>query len=186
MKEYFRLCAKVGIVLFVIGHLCAVALYSIPHASRDPISQALRNNILPRVMPYVLVISQWQQWNLFSPNPLRRVIFYRLDRQIENDEWETVATIDDRAYGVWRHATRFKLFGQVFEEERDDLLPIREQAVRVLCREWAIEPGTRVRVWHLISVVPYIDPTPSREWWDKWTPTYEPSLAIETTCPTAP
>lgn len=181
MREYLRTLAKVGIALACVWHMAAIGVYSIPVDAKDPVARWFGERLRPAVIRYVLITSQWQQWNLFAPNPLRRMMFYRLDAADPSGAWTTVATIDDRAYGPWRHAVRFKLLGQALEEktERPELA---ERAALVLCREHGVAPGTPVRVWHEIAVIPYVSRRTDPSWWAKWTPTFEPSLAIETTC----
>lgn len=181
MKEYLRLFAKTGLALFCVWHMAAIAIYSIPGESKDRLSRALSERFAPRVAPYVLITSQWQQWNLFSPNPLRRVIFYSVERLTSSNEWQPVATINDRTYGILRHAARFKLLGQAFAEDQY-YLPISERAARVFCREFGLSDQDRVRVWRDVAIVPYVHPSPTMRWWSGWTPRYEPNLAVETNC----
>lgn len=182
MKEYFRLFLKTGIVIFCLWHMAAVGFYSIPSDSRDRFSIWLRDTINPHVAPYLLMTSQWQQWNLFSPNPLRRVTFYSIDTY-QTDRWSEIAYIDNEMYNRFRHAARFKMYGQLFAEENDALLPIRENATWQLCEELNVPAGTPIRVWRDVTVIPYISPSPPKEWWEQWIPRFEPNLAVDTICP---
>lgn len=181
MREYLRRCAKVGIVVFCVWHMVAVGTYSIPGDAQDGFSQWIRTHVVARIAPYVLLTSQWQQWNLFSPDPLRRVITYRIERLTDDGTWAPVGGITPSTYGLWRHAVRFKLLGQALAEDAH-FLPIAERAARVLCREWGLGDDDRVRVWRDIFVVPHVAPSPTITWWKMWVPHAEPSLAIETNC----
>ena len=181
MREYLRLFAKTGIALFCVWHMAAVGLYSIPDQANDRFSLWLQENVTHYVIPYMLITSQWQQWNLFSPNPLRRIVFYRVERENADGEWAYVESINNHTYGPWRHATRFKLLGQALEEETNRP-ELAERAAQVFCGEYDIDPGKGIRIWHEITIVPYIHPSPSKHWWDQWTPVFEPSLAYETIC----
>ncbi len=181
MKEYLRTFAKAAIAVFCVWHVAAVGLYSIPGDAKDPVATFLRAHATPRVTPYVLVTSQWQQWNLFAPNPLRRIIFYRVEKQNAVGDWSYVASINDHTYSYWRHSVHFKLLGQAIEENstKPELV---ERAAQVLCKEYGIVPGTRMRVWHEVTVVPYVSPPPGVAWWNAWIPQFESNLAIETPC----
>lgn len=181
MKEYLRTFAKTGIALFCIWHMAAIGAYSIPSDARDRFSTWMRGHVIPVVTPYVLQTSQWQQWNLFAPNPLRRIVFYRVDRQTDGGGWTEAAAINRTTYGTWRHAVRFKLLGQALEENTN-CPELAERAAQVLCRELGFAPGERMRIWHDVTIVPYVHPSPSRAWWNSWTPQFNATLAIETTC----
>lgn len=167
MNHFFRLFLRTGVALFCVWHMVAVASYAIPNEIENPLSA--------RVRPYMLLTSQWQQWNLFSPDPLRRVVFYRIESQNVNGDWEPVGSIDDTTYGPLRHSLRFKLLGQAFAEGNARIEPVSEQAARVLCREFGVFATRRIRVWRDIAVVPQVPP-PS------WVPAFEPVLAVDTSC----
>lgn len=181
MKEYLRTFAKAAVALFCAWHMAAIGVYTIPGEARDSVSRWLMDNAVPRVSHYVLLTSQWQQWNLFAPNPLRRIVFYRVETQEPDGTWATVAHLDRHYYSGWRHAVRFKLLGQALEEntERPELA---ERAAQVFCRELGLRPGAGVRVWHEVAVVPYEFPSPSKAWWDAWEPQFADDLAIDTSC----
>jgi hypothetical protein len=181
IREYLRTFAKVGVALFCVWHMAAVGLYSIPGDAKDPVAAWLCAHAVPRVTKYLLLTSQWQQWNLFAPNPLRRIVFYRVETSNADGDWAYVASVNADTYGPWRHAVRFKLLGQALEENttRPELA---ERAAQVFCREYGLEPGAGIRIWHEITIVPYVHPSPGKAWWDSWKPVFEPSLAVDTVC----
>lgn len=181
MKEYLRIFAKVALAVFCVWHMTAVALYSIPGDAKDRISTWLRENATPRIANYMLITSQWQQWNLFSPNPLRRVIFYRIETLNAQNNWAYVASVNDHTYRPWRHSSRFKLLGQALEENTNRP-ELAERAAQVLCNDFRMEDGAKIRIWRDLTIVPYKYPSPSKAWWDSWIPQFESSLAIETVC----
>jgi hypothetical protein len=181
MRKYLRTFAKVGIALFVAWHVVAIGAYTVPGEAKGPVARWIRENVQPRVVRYVLITSQWQQWNLFSPNPLRRIIYYRVETQNAIGQWSYVASVNNNTYGVWRRAVRFKLLGQALEEDtkRPELA---ERAAQVFCREFGFDPGERIRIWRDLTIVPYVVPYPGKEWWDEWTPRFTSTLAHETAC----
>lgn len=178
---YLRTCAKVGLAMFFVMHCIAVATYSIPTDASDTPSRWVVTHVVSRVRPYILVTGQWQQWNLFAPNPLRRIIFYRLEQENADGSWAAIATIDDSTYSFWRHSVRFKLYGSAIPE-RGEKPELAERAAQVLCREYDLEPGAHVRLWHNVSIIPYIKASADPSWWMSWTPQSEPSLAADTVC----
>lgn len=181
IREYLRTFAKVGIALFCAWHMAAIGLYTIPGEATDRASRWVLDNVTPHATKYVLMTSQWQQWNLFAPNPLRRITFYRVETQNAEGSWAYVTSVNRYTYGGMRHAVRFKLLGQALEE--DTTRPeLAERAAQVFCKEFGFEPEENIRIWHETTVVPYVHPSPSKAWWDAWEPAFESSLAIETTC----
>lgn len=179
--DYLRTFAKTGIAVFCVWHMAAVGLYSLPDDSDDRFTNWAEEHLIPHVSEYMLLTSQWQQWNLFSPNPLRRIVFYRVETLNPYDEWAYVTSLNHTTYGPFRHAARFKLLGQALEENTDRP-ELAERAAQVLCDELGLDPEGRIRIWHEVTIVPYVHPSPSKDWWDKWKPQFEPSLAYETDC----
>jgi hypothetical protein len=181
IREYLRTFAKVSVALFCAWHMVAVGLYTIPAESTDRLSRWIADNATPHVTKYMLITSQWQQWNLFAPDPLRRIVFYRIETQNAEGGWAYVGSVNRQTYGGLRHAVRFKLLGQALEENTTRP-EIAERAAQVFCDEFKLDPEANIRIWHETTVVPYVHPSPSKAWWDAWKPTFESSLGIETTC----
>ncbi len=181
MKEYLRLFAKTGLALFCIWHMAAVGLYALPTDARDRVTRWTMQHVRGHVVPYMLMTSQWQQWNLFAPNPLRRIVFYRIDTSNDEADWTTVTTINATTFGHWRRAVRFKLLSQVLEEQTNRP-ELATRAAQILCQEFDLQPDARIRIWHEIAIVPSLYPSPSKAWWNTWIPRFESSLAIETPC----
>lgn len=181
MKEYLRTFAKTGIALFCVWHMAAIGLYSLPGDANDRVSRWLNDNVTGHVVPYMLMTSQWQQWNLFAPNPLRRIVFYRVETENAQGNWAYVASVNDKTYSTWRHAVRFKLLGQALEEDTDRP-ELAERTAQIFCREFGLDPDAGIRIWHEVTVIPYVHPSPSKAWWNSWKPQFESTLAIETRC----
>lgn len=181
IREYLRTFAKAAVAIFCVWHMAAVGVFSLPTDAKDNVTRWIRESAAPHIRPYVLVTSQWQQWNLFAPNPLRRIVFYRIEKQNLAGEWAYVDSINHTSYSPWRHSVRFKLYSQALEEHttRPELT---ERAAQVLCDEYGIDDGTNVRLWHELTIVPYVRPSPGTSWWNTWIPQFESTLAIDTAC----
>lgn len=181
IREYLRTFAKTGIALFCLWHMIGVGVFSLPVDSKNVVKEWMFAHVAPITRPYMLITSQWQQWNLFAPNPLRRIVFYRIERENIDGEWAYVDSINQTSFTPWRHSVRFKLYSQVLEEDtsRPELA---EQAAQVLCDEYGMEDGTHIRIWHELTIIPYVRPSPDMAWWNQWIPHFDDSLAVDTTC----
>ena len=171
------------IIFFCLWHMSAVAIYTIPRESTDRVSIWAREKLLPKVTPYMLQTSQWQLWNLFAPNPLRRVTYYALDTW-ENGAWQEHTVIRPGTYPFWSHAWHFKMLLALWEENRVDLLPVSEHLAQLQCERFGIAPGQRMRLRYEITVVPYFPAPVGIAAWKQWQPQWENITALETTCPT--
>lgn len=173
MTEYLRTLCKTGIGLFVLWHMAAIGIYALPTAANDPLSAWVREHGRDVVTPYVQLTSQWQQWNLFSPDPLRRITRYRVTTD------DTDMLIDDATYNGFRHAVRFKLYDQALRDA-PALQPLHIAAARMLCTELKIAVGTPMAIWSETAVLPTAR---DRSAWEQWQPTFDPLLLLRTSCP---
>jgi hypothetical protein len=62
--------------------------------------------------PYVLSLSQWQQWNLFAPDPIRRVSTFIVDTR-ENNQWVPTAFIDPTSRAFYEYPKLMKVLGRL-------------------------------------------------------------------------
>ena len=135
------------VIAFCLWHMLAIGIYAMPWNARDAISPKIRSTMNRVLAPYTLSFSQWQQWDLFSPDPLRRVSWYRVDRATADGGWESVARIGPDAYPWWRHGTYAKLLLNLFEQDTDLYRPaIANLAVQHVCTDHQLEPGTELRL----------------------------------------
>ncbi len=175
---------KLAIALFVIWHAFAVAVYPIPRDARDPIAMWVKLDLLPIVTPYMLITSQWQLWNLFSPDPLRRVTFYKIEAQ-SGDTWHEIETIQPGSFSTWRHAVQFKLMSNMLDEFSQNRAPLAGRYLHLKCEEYGLAEGTSVRLTYMYYVIPYHERRESRAWWDAWKPEMNEHIGFTTECPTS-
>lgn len=165
---------------FCVWHMAAVALYALPAVARDPLTLSLRRTLLPIVRPYVLLTSQWQQWDLFSPDPLGRVTTYAVDAE-RDGAWQRIETITPSTYSVFRHGTQFKLLMRLLEDYAAQSL-LTERFLQSTCTQHALAPGTRVRLAYLWYLLPMTDLPLSLGAWERFAPAVNTFTGSEVLC----
>lgn len=171
-----RLC-KTLIAAFVVWHCIAIFLYSLISADAHPLLQTLYE-YRKHVRPYVLITSQWQRWNLFSPDPLRRVIAIDIEAQTEGS-WHSIERIDPYTVSVQRQANELKIIRRM-EDEHESLL--RFAYIIDVCRRHNLPLETPMRMNKHWYVIPKNTETQPAEWWDSWEPTWKSDILSEATC----
>lgn len=106
------------LIAFFVYHSYAVFVYSIPREERRWLPRAVLNFSVPYLTPYLFATSQWQMWNLFAPDPLRRVTHGTIVGQTESGEWRVLVTTTSEELPWWRTAKEFKVLRRVMEEDR--------------------------------------------------------------------
>lgn len=173
---------KIGLIVFVIWHMFAVSVYSIPRDAKDMYATWSRQVLLPKVTPYMLITSQWQLWNLFSPDPLRRVTFYRIETET-NGDWYELTTIQPGTFSAWRHATWFKLLGNIWNEFDEPKSPLAGRMLHLLCKEHNVQEHTPIRLVYEYYVIPQHQKRESATWWNAWKPQTSSYIGFTTECP---
>ena len=183
MKDFLRLSGKVVIVLFCLWHMGAVALYAAPGGSTNGIIMGLRERFSSSVTPYMLWTSQWQQWNLFSPDPLRRVTTYIIERTNEDGQWEVIENLYPGALPWWRHAAQFKMLGSLLDgSDSETQKRLAERYLQVKCRDHGLTDGTPVRLSYSYWVIPYTEESMPVDWWWNYVPEESMYVGHETAC----
>ncbi|MDA1292777.1 MAG: hypothetical protein O3A81_03295 [bacterium] len=169
---------KTAIALFVVFHMSATFMYSLYHVDGVPVLEWLFEK-RTHIRPYVLATSQWQRWNLFSPDPLRRVIEMEFDQKTEG-EWVNIFTLNEHNVTWFQRAPELKIMRRMEEE---NMRPLQERYVHDFCKINSVPEGTEIRLrkrWH---VIPGHDKTQSRLWWSEWQPDWGEIELLQTTCP---
>lgn len=168
---------KIAIVLFCVWHMFAVAIYIIPDEADGTIPAFLKTEILPYVRPYILMTSQWQQWNIFAPDPIRRVSFYEID-VLQNGRWEAGLRIDRSTYSWRNRAKEFKIIRRT-NENGDEAA---KNYLTSLCRDGTFGEGTTVRMVEDFYVLPTGKELTSMDGWSHFTPIHEGKELATITC----
>lgn len=167
------------IVCLALWHMFAVAAYALPSAATDRLTTLLRGTLTRAATPYVKATSQWQQWDLFSPNPYTRVSRYVFEVREAEGAWTPAVTMEARSFPLLRRAALIKLFHNIL----DDSSPVLTQRLmRHLCVDRGLPEGTPVR----LRIEAYVLPHPSRPMpaaaWRAWQPVFSPLGMAEGTC----
>ncbi len=166
-RQMRTLVAKSAIVLFCLWHMFAVAAYSLPLNIKTPFIVSVRERVRPMVMPYVFTTSQWQQWNLFSPDPLRRVTSYILQTEKEGT-WTDFAMINRKTVPWSALSRELKLLNNI--ETGENFLPARKAVLQNYCRTLGLPVGTPLRFVFESYVLPQSPSPPSLAFWQTYVP----------------
>lgn len=138
MKHSLISLHRALIVLFCVFHMAAVALYAIP-------ARTLRIDLRLRAIiePYIFTVSQWQGWDLFSPNPLENQSF-RIEERAEG-YWKTSIALSHANLGWWRSVQELKIVTRLAGMgDRAD--PILDEYIAAFCPALNLEPGRYIRL----------------------------------------
>lgn len=120
--------------------MTAIAVFLLPATS-----PAMRT--LKRITsPYVLMTSQWQKWDIFAPNPLRRVSVYRIEAGAEGVP-RVLAVLNPTNFPWYEQVKDMKILYR-FQEGWRALVPAY---LRAWCKEHAVNaPFVRLRATHYV------------------------------------
>ena len=160
---------KLLLITFVTWHILAVGIYAIPpnaekgletatwgffrgpDSGRGTVIAWIKQYIKPEVKPYMLATSQWQQWNLFSPDPLRRVTALTVDTK-EGNQWAQHGTVQWDGLPWWQRAT--ELSGVRRITGSNDHKRLRIAYLHSYCDLHDIPPRTDIRLHIGAYVIP--------------------------------
>jgi hypothetical protein len=152
---FLRILAQVLIGLFVFWHAAAICVYAIPTGTDNAVAKPLRSFLVREAFaPYILSLSQWQQWNLFSPDPLRRVTRYRIERQLPDESWEQLELLGSETYPWWRHSTNVKMHIGMLETDQDTYnVAVVRHFLHQRCAQHHLPSETAVRIAYVYYIV---------------------------------
>jgi hypothetical protein len=159
--------------------MAALFLYAIPTHAYDPLSRFAKEHLQPHIRPYVLSTSQWQMWNLFAPDPLRAVTFYRIEK-LEEGTWTTLSEINNNSFSPFRHSAQFKVFDRAMEYGSTQKKALRKLLLSKFCK--GAPKQSMLRLKYKIATIPQFSPIDLLQmspWIPEWT--YFPDVSIR--CP---
>ncbi len=177
-----RILGKTTIVLFCLWHAGALFIHTLPPAAAGMIPDALRSHVSPIVNPYMMANGQWQNWDLFSPDPMRRISRYRVVALQENI-WTTLRILEPATARFWRSSGEFSYPLQLEDGGATELF---SRYLRALCTPLGLTEGTPVALMVDYAILP--ESPPENDWaawrkdttddWDQWTAAVTPCPAI--------
>lgn len=177
-----KFIGKLLLIGFVLWHMFSVAIYTVPRVAVDPVAKWIMAKPLPIVTPYMLMTSQWQLWNIFAPDPLRLVTYYRVE--VKNaGTWYELQLLQNGTFSIWRHATRFKLYSNLLNQDDTGHRELKGRFLQLICEEEKVSPGTPIRLVYQNYVIPYHEKRESTSWWNAWQPEPYDKIGFISTCP---
>ncbi len=153
------------IIVFCLLHMFAVAVFLLPS-----------NPLHTLVRPYMQLTSQWQSWDIFSPDPLRRASFFRLEIETK-DMPETVALLDAAHLPWYERAKELKVLGRLY----DDWGVLAADYVRSMCPQFPQAAGEVMRLVASSTVIP--SDLPHLATLASWNPSFEDRTLATIRCP---
>ncbi len=160
----------------------AVAVFSTPRDSKSDIATIAKSHLIPFVSPYMYSTSQWQLWDIFAPDPIRRVTTYRIEIQ-HGSTWNELETFTPKSFSFFRHAVQVKLLHNILSEFSDNRGPYAGRFMQVLCMKHGVQAGTPVRLVYQTYVLPFLKEPQTMSWWRTWKPTMTDRVGFTSTCP---
>lgn len=149
MSATLRTIGRFAIIVFCVFHMTAIAAYLLPDGWLQKAKSA--------TFGYTLITSQWQKWDIFSPNPFRRVSTYNIERWkgggsgIARSEWETVQALKADSFPWYERATMIKVLERLEEDEWAASVP---QFLRNVCAHDPTNAGRTIRLISEYSTIP--------------------------------
>ncbi len=184
MTQRLKTIGAVFVGAFFLWHAFSVATYAIPVPTQNAAAIWVRNHAISLNRWYMLGLSQWQQWNLFSPDPMRRVPSYDVQRETSPGTWETVASITPDSFSWWQQTTRYKMLIGALETDQESYTPLLvNHFLTSYCAPINLPAGTPLRLRYHPYVVSYSENMFEAMRPDPWPPAYIDSFSEPVTCP---
>ncbi len=158
--------------------MTAVGIYSLYNVDNYPLLHWLDSK-REIITPYVQMTSQWQRWNLFSPDPLRRVTYMSVEYR-NGRNWVTIKEIDEYHLSWWQRAPELKIIRRM---EEDGMTALQERYLHDICRTQHLPEGSLLRLQRRSMVIPNNETPQTTQWWNDWQPEWYYDQLVETACP---
>ena len=163
--------------------MAAVALYCLPanfttlartwltnHQKNPEHAQLIETAKWKVAGPYMLITSQWQLWNLFSPEPLRNVLYYDMERwDPVKKNWKIVFSVTPSRVPFWRAARDQKVLYSA-TSNWDEYIPLRKQLLKNECIRQRMPVGTDLRLVFWSFTIPGDPDIASAAFWKDYKP----------------
>lgn len=124
------------IIAFCLWHMTAITLYNIPVKYLGIVG-----HVRTITDPYVFRFSQWQYWDIFSPEPMRRVPRFIVERNA-GDRWETAMIISYADLPWWLRVKEMKVVDRLAGDWKNLTIPY----LLALCPELPYTSDREIRL----------------------------------------
>lgn len=176
----WRRFLQIIIPLFCLWHMSAVALYLLPDRPQNPVLRYLAGSPKNFIRPYILFTSQWQKWDIFSPNPQRQVSIISIDRQ-QGGNWETIVQLDRDHLPTHIKVKELKILSRLTADWKG----AAPDYLRAWCRELNM-PNATLRLAMRFYVIPLPADVHRMGGWSQWKPQLSTNIISTIRCPSAP
>jgi hypothetical protein len=145
LQVYFRTFTGASIFVFLFFfHALSVFVTAIPARAADPFSTTLRSVWQPITGPYVDATGQWQNWNLFSPDPSTKSVEYYIDLFEDGKRIETRVLSPESI--PWSGRTNVLKILRNLSKKEEDFSLLRTEFLRSYCRRWRLLEAHELRL----------------------------------------
>lgn len=137
------------IIAFCLWHMTAVTLYNIPKERLGVLA-----SVRTLTDPYIFRFSQWQYWDIFSPDPMRRVAMFILERNA-GDRWETAMVMSYDELPWWLRVKEMKVLDRLAGDWKNLTVPYLQS----LCPEIPYAADKEIRLTMRYHYLPSDLPT---------------------------
>ncbi len=164
---------KLVILIFFSLQALSIGIGSIPGGAKDPLSAALKLSFEPLTRPYLLFTGQWQNWNLFAPDPLRESLTFDIDFLQDEKKMASVPLAPESI--PWMQRTYLLKIMRHLWNDGEMYPALRKEFLRSLCERWDLAEDMSL---HLrVKFVDVIDPTLLNEEYDDVTVSCAPATS---------
>lgn len=156
------LMKKTIVIAFFFLHALSLGIGSIPSGAKDPLSEGIRMFFSPVTNLYLNATGQWQNWNLFAPDPARNTLTFEIDLTEGGMRKGTVA-LTPQGIPWMRRTALLKIMRQLWNDG-DSYTAIRITFLQSLCKRWELPENTTLRL--RVKLADIIDPSMLNEQWD--------------------
>lgn len=129
------------IVAFCLWHMYAIAIYVIPDENQVVFIDKIVTASMPASRAYVFATSQWQKWNIFSPDPIRRISIYEVSIE-QNGRWNRLKILTPTSPPWYLKPKELKLARQLEEKN----LGFISLYLKYICKTGQAPRGAHIKV----------------------------------------
>ncbi|HLD07876.1 MAG TPA: hypothetical protein VJB60_02310 [Candidatus Peribacterales bacterium] len=150
------------VLLFFALHAFSIGVESIPSDVENPLTRGVRFFFQPMTNMYINATAQWQNWNLFAPDPFKESILFTVESLTPSGTLESRA-ITPHSIPWYSRTNTFKFF-RFLSRDGEKYVEARRAFLHSLCTRWDFPPGTLLHLQKRVTQV--LDPMESREFAD--------------------